>query len=230
MREGLARPSSTLGAFSEQAAASGVAARVAGPDRAAALPGPPREGHARAARACDAARDRPGSRRPREGLRRAGDGQDAAGLPAGSRAPGAGPRRRRAARGVAARRSTPRRASSSSTSSSPASRRASFRTRRRGGEDEDDAAAPDIGLEEERRLFYVALTRAKRGLSISYSKARVRWGQEMPTTPSRFLAEMGTEGVVVQDGTQHASRLRPEFRKRALEELAARFPRREAAR
>ena len=98
-----------------------------------------------------------------------------------------------------------------------------------GGEDEDDAAAPENGIEEERRLFYVALTRAKRGLSLSYSKARVRWGQEMPTTPSRFLAEMGTEGVVVQDGCSREP-ASAEFRKRAFEELAARFPRREAAR
>jgi superfamily I DNA/RNA helicase len=91
------------------------------------------------------------------------------------------------------------------------------------GEEEEDVAAADAGIEEERRLFYVALTRAKRVLLLSWSKTRVRWGQEMPSTPSRFLTEMGTAGVVVQDGCSKEP-ASPEFRKRALLELAARFP------
>jgi superfamily I DNA/RNA helicase len=94
-------------------------------------------------------------------------------------------------------------------------------------DEEEDVAAAEMGLEEERRLFYVALTRAKRGLSLSYAKARTRWGQEMPSTPSRFLAEMGTEGVVVQDGCSQEP-ASPEFRKKALLELAARFKPKEA--
>jgi hypothetical protein len=56
----------------------------------------------------------------------------------------------------------------------------------------------------------------------------VRYGREYPSTPSRFVAEMGTEGVVVQDGTSREP-ASPEFRKRALQELAARFPPKEAA-
>ncbi len=45
-------------------------------------------------------------------------------------------------------------------------------------------------LEEERRLFYVAITRAKQHLYLSYSNARYRFGQLQQNDPSRFLDEM----------------------------------------
>ncbi|MFN0083609.1 MAG: ATP-dependent helicase [Ferruginibacter sp.] len=45
-------------------------------------------------------------------------------------------------------------------------------------------------LEEERRLFYVAITRAKHKLYLSYSNARYRFGQLQQNDPSRFLDEM----------------------------------------
>ena len=45
-------------------------------------------------------------------------------------------------------------------------------------------------LEEERRLFYVAITRAKRTLTLSYSTSRWRWGQLIDCEPSRFLNEI----------------------------------------
>jgi DNA helicase II / ATP-dependent DNA helicase PcrA len=45
-------------------------------------------------------------------------------------------------------------------------------------------------LEEERRLFYVAITRAKTRLYLSYSNARYRFGQLQQNDPSRFLEEM----------------------------------------
>ena len=45
-------------------------------------------------------------------------------------------------------------------------------------------------LEEERRLFYVAITRAKRQLTLSYSTSRWRWGQLIDCEPSRFLNEI----------------------------------------
>ncbi|MCP5405095.1 MAG: UvrD-helicase domain-containing protein [Pseudomonadaceae bacterium] len=46
------------------------------------------------------------------------------------------------------------------------------------------------GLEEERRLAYVALTRAKQRCVISYAHARRMWGQYLPGAPSRFLTEI----------------------------------------
>ncbi|MEI2710851.1 MAG: ATP-dependent helicase [Chitinophagaceae bacterium] len=42
-------------------------------------------------------------------------------------------------------------------------------------------------LEEERRLFYVAVTRAKQKLWITYANARYRFGQLVQNEPSRFL-------------------------------------------
>lgn len=45
-------------------------------------------------------------------------------------------------------------------------------------------------LEEERRLFYVAVTRAEHRLSLSYSTSRYRWGTLNSCEPSRFLDEL----------------------------------------
>jgi Superfamily I DNA and RNA helicases len=45
-------------------------------------------------------------------------------------------------------------------------------------------------LEEERRLFYVGLTRAKQAVSLSYAKSRFRWGTVTHNSPSRFLKEV----------------------------------------
>lgn len=48
----------------------------------------------------------------------------------------------------------------------------------------------DTGLEEERRLFYVALTRAKRHLTLSMSALRERYGKPQASQPSRFLFDI----------------------------------------
>jgi len=48
-------------------------------------------------------------------------------------------------------------------------------------------------LEEERRLFYVAVTRAKQKLWITYANARYRFGNLVQNEPSRFLEEMPEE-------------------------------------
>ena len=45
-------------------------------------------------------------------------------------------------------------------------------------------------LEEERRLFYVALTRAEKFAQLSYTTSRFRWGQLIDCEPSRFLHEI----------------------------------------
>lgn len=45
-------------------------------------------------------------------------------------------------------------------------------------------------LEEERRLFYVAVTRAKQKLWLTYANARYRFGQLVQNDPSRFIEEM----------------------------------------
>ena len=45
-------------------------------------------------------------------------------------------------------------------------------------------------MEEERRLMYVGVTRAKQKLYITYAKRRQMWGETRYYTPSRFLAEI----------------------------------------
>jgi ATP-dependent DNA helicase UvrD/PcrA len=46
------------------------------------------------------------------------------------------------------------------------------------------------GLEEERRLAYVGMTRARRWLALSAARSRFLFGQRQGTSPSRFLAEL----------------------------------------
>ena len=45
-------------------------------------------------------------------------------------------------------------------------------------------------LEEERRLFYVALTRAQKEVNLSYVLNRYRWGKLIDSDPSRFIDEI----------------------------------------
>ena len=45
-------------------------------------------------------------------------------------------------------------------------------------------------LEEERRLFYVAITRAEKVAYLSYAQTRYRWGKLVDAEPSRFLEEI----------------------------------------
>lgn len=48
----------------------------------------------------------------------------------------------------------------------------------------------ELDLEEERRLFYVGMTRAEKKLFLSYAKQRKVWGQNQFQAPSRFLKEV----------------------------------------
>jgi superfamily I DNA/RNA helicase len=50
-------------------------------------------------------------------------------------------------------------------------------------------------LDEERRLFYVAVTRAMQTLTISHCAGRKKYGQVMPCHPSPFLKELPPELV-----------------------------------
>ena len=45
-------------------------------------------------------------------------------------------------------------------------------------------------LEEERRLFYVAITRAEKRIFLSFATSRFKWGQFIDCQPSRFLSEL----------------------------------------
>jgi DNA helicase-2/ATP-dependent DNA helicase PcrA len=58
---------------------------------------------------------------------------------------------------------------------------------------ERSAVSPE-DLEEERRLFFVGITRARQTLKIGYARHRVIRGQFIRSTPSQFLYEIGFEG------------------------------------
>ncbi|HEX8947433.1 MAG TPA: UvrD-helicase domain-containing protein [Dissulfurispiraceae bacterium] len=51
------------------------------------------------------------------------------------------------------------------------------------------------GMEEERRLFYVGITRAMKELYITYTGQRMRYGKSAPCNPSRFLDELPEDAV-----------------------------------
>jgi DNA helicase-2/ATP-dependent DNA helicase PcrA len=51
-------------------------------------------------------------------------------------------------------------------------------------------------LEEERRLCYVGMTRAREELHLSYAQSRLQFGQRGYNPPSRFLADMGDSAML----------------------------------
>jgi len=54
----------------------------------------------------------------------------------------------------------------------------------------DVSADASLELEEERRLFYVGMTRAKEDLFLTHAQQRKVWGQNQYQAPSRFLKEI----------------------------------------
>lgn len=52
-------------------------------------------------------------------------------------------------------------------------------------------------IEEERRLFYVAMTRAERAVTLSYASSRMKYGQHVSNPPSRFIDEIDPEYISV---------------------------------
>lgn len=65
-------------------------------------------------------------------------------------------------------------------------------------------------LEEERRLFYVAITRAMKRLTLSYARTRFRWGNQVHCDPSRFLFELDAS-MLQSAGSARASAPEPSF-------------------
>ncbi len=63
------------------------------------------------------------------------------------------------------------------------------------------------GIDEERRLAYVGVTRAKDYLTLSYCKARMKWGKERPQIPSRFLMEMRGQADLARRAAEAAHKL-----------------------
>lgn len=64
-------------------------------------------------------------------------------------------------------------------------------------------------LEEERRLCYVAMTRAKKELFILHTNNRLLYGRTSANRPSRFIAEIPEEYVTVEEVTNTLNNIRP---------------------
>ena len=60
-------------------------------------------------------------------------------------------------------------------------------------------------MEEERRLCYVAITRAKQSLTISYARQRMLYGRTSASLPSRFLKEIPEECLIRKGGYRRAA-------------------------
>src|SRR5690606_27104449 len=59
----------------------------------------------------------------------------------------------------------------------------------------------DADIEEERRLFYVAITRAQKELFFSFARSRYKFGEEKPGIRSRFLDEVDPGVVRNENGS-----------------------------
>jgi DNA helicase-2/ATP-dependent DNA helicase PcrA len=57
----------------------------------------------------------------------------------------------------------------------------------------------EVELEEERRLFYVGMTRAMERLYITYARSKYLYGQLQLAEPSRFLKELPDEEIEIVD-------------------------------
>ena len=66
-------------------------------------------------------------------------------------------------------------------------------------------------LEEERRLFYVAITRSEKQVWLSFAQQRFRWGKAEFCNPSRFIGEIDHQYLDIQN-----SRSIPQFRNQEL--------------
>jgi DNA helicase-2/ATP-dependent DNA helicase PcrA len=77
-------------------------------------------------------------------------------------------------------------------------------------------------IEEERRLFYVALTRARRKLFLSRCACRVKRGQRLEAAPSPFLGEL-PEATVTSPQSAVPELSEEELRKKAFEKMRKMF-------
>lgn len=79
------------------------------------------------------------------------------------------------------------------------------------------------GLEEERRLFYVALTRAKCRAVLSFSETRFKWGNMEFCRPSRFLGEIDRRYLDVAFDLEEERQVDRSEQPSAIEQLRQRF-------
>ncbi|HET6569194.1 MAG TPA: UvrD-helicase domain-containing protein [Rhodothermales bacterium] len=68
------------------------------------------------------------------------------------------------------------------------------------------AAQDRKDLEEERRLFYVGVTRAQERLYLTYARSRFRYGEMQPSVRSRFLDELDSDVIRTETGGSYTVR------------------------
>ncbi len=76
-------------------------------------------------------------------------------------------------------------------------------------------------LEEERRLFYVAVTRAMEQVTLSYAMTRYRWGIPLNSVPSRFIREIEPEYMdqPLEEGRDEPGRTAWQFSQKKVERM-----------
>lgn len=75
----------------------------------------------------------------------------------------------------------------------------------------NDGEVSDSQLEEERRLFYVALTRARKKIFLSYSQLRTIYGAQKLNTPSNFISDIGDEHITTKDTAEQPTGIKAIF-------------------
>ena len=102
------------------------------------------------------------------------------------------------------------------------------------GEDEKVAGKADgpmsqgilLRLQEERRLMYVGITRARRTLAVSWTRRKKKGRDMVAAQPSRFIAEMALDQATTKDDPREKLRaLRAEFAKKVADTAAPALPR-----
>jgi DNA helicase-2/ATP-dependent DNA helicase PcrA len=63
------------------------------------------------------------------------------------------------------------------------------------------------GIDEERRLCYVGVTRAEEHLTLTFAKGRTKWGKQRPSIPSRFIMELRGDTERAKRAAEAAAKL-----------------------
>ncbi|MCE9598912.1 MAG: UvrD-helicase domain-containing protein [Spirochaetia bacterium] len=74
----------------------------------------------------------------------------------------------------------------------------------------EESASVEVAVAEERRLFYVGMTRAMDVLYVTASRTKKKFGEVLDMEPSRFLDEIPDESLIWQTGHPSAPRPEPE--------------------
>ncbi len=83
-------------------------------------------------------------------------------------------------------------------------------------QEDDEGPAQALRLQEERRLMYVGITRARTTLAVSWPRRRKKGRETVAASPSRFIAEMALDQKTVkEDPLEKLKALREEFARRA---------------